>query len=168
MTDPALSQATEYDHSESEPSTPEQSPTLSSTIPNQPRPQPQSSSPDFFSPAHTAATWLVSSDIGDLIFPAKTAAETSHDLKALSNSNEYSFLYNHTNPPNTLPSTNSHGCNRKFNTSWLEKYPWLWYSPRLDRVFCGHCALFIIDSKQSNKFCVVNKSFSNKVKMVGW
>lgn len=165
VTDPALSQTTEYDQSESEPSTSEQSSTHSAIVRIQPRPQPQSSSPDLFSPERTVATWLVSRDIGDLISPAKTAAEISHDLKGLSSSDKYSLLYNHANPPNALPSTYSHGCNRKFNTTWLEKYPWLRYSPRLDGVFCGPCALLVIDSKRSDRSCLINKSFSNWVKL---
>ena len=46
-------------------------------------------------------------------------------------------------PPAVLPTTFSHGCNRKFNISWLIKYPWLRYSPKLDAVLCGPCALLL-------------------------
>ena len=80
-----------------------------------------STSPDL---TQTTPNWLISHDIGDLISPEKTAAKISQDLKKLSNSDKYSLLYNHAYPSSTLPSTYSHGCNRKFNISWLEKYPW--------------------------------------------
>ena len=161
MTDLALSKDNECDESQSLLSTSEQSSTLSATVINQPRPQP-STSPDL---TQTTPNWLINHDIGDLISPEKIAAKISQDLKKLSNSDKYSLLYNHANPPSTLPSTYSHGCNRKFNISWLGKYPWLRYSPRLDGVFCGPCSLLIIDSKRSDKSCLVNRSFSNWVKI---
>lgn len=74
-------------------------------------------------------------------------------------------MYRHVPPPCTLPRTFSHGCHRKFNTSWLEKYPWLRYSPALDGVFCGACALFLSRDKRKDKGLLVNKPFSNWVKL---
>ena len=68
-------------------------------------------------------------------------------------------------PPHTLPQTYSHGCYRKFNTSWLEKFPWLRYSPILDGVFCGACALLLDEDKRKDKGVLVNKPFSNWVKL---
>ena len=91
---------------------------------------------------------------------------SSHSISGLEEivSEKYSFLYNHANPPSKLHSTYSNGCNHKFKISWLEKYPWLRHSPRLG-VFCGPCFLLIIDSKRSDKFCLVNRSFSKWVKI---
>ena len=99
------------------------------------------------------------------ILPTKSVHEISRDLKTLSDSDKYSLLYNHISPPNILPSTYSHGCNRKFKINWLDKYPWLRYSPKLDGVFCGPCALLSTDYKRADKSCLVNKSFSNWVKI---
>ena len=48
-----------------------------------------------------------------------------------------------------------HGCYHKFNTSWLEKYSWLRYSPSLDAVFCGACALLLHKDKQKDKGVLV-------------
>ena len=67
--------------------------------------------------------------------------------------------------PPILPSTFSHGCNRKFNISWLGKYPWLRYSPKLDAVFCGPCALFVSGSNRKDKGSLVNTPFFNWVKI---
>ena len=68
-------------------------------------------------------------------------------------------------PPDVLPSTFAQGCNRKFNISWLEKYPWLWYSPKLDGVFCWPCAVLLSGDSRRDKGLLVNKPFSNWVKI---
>ena len=67
-------------------------------------------------------------------------------------------------PPSILPSSYSYGCNRKFNTTWLHKYAWLRYSPKLHRVFCGPCALFAGENHM-DKGILINKSFSIWVKL---
>ncbi len=64
-----------------------------------------------------------------------------------------------------LPSTFSFGCNRKFNVNWLEKYSWLRYSPKLDAVICGPCALLIPKDKRNDKGLLVNRPFSCWVKL---
>ena len=74
-------------------------------------------------------------------------------------------MFRHVPPPYTLPSTFSHGCHRKFNTSWLGKFPWLRYSPALDGVFCGACAVLLPRDKRRDKGLLVNKPFSNWVKL---
>ena len=81
-------------------------------------------------------------------------------MSKLSNSQRYSLLYNHMSPPNVLPTSYSYGCNRKFNTTWLYKYAWLRYSPKLDGVFCGPCAVFAGENCM-DKGILVNKPFSN-------
>ncbi len=116
------------------------------------------------SSAITSSVNLVN-DIGSIIMPTKSVSDISRDIDGLSSSSKYSLLYNHVTPPLVLPSIYSHGCNRKFNTTWLAKYPWLRYSPSLDGVFCGPCSLLILSSKRSNKSTLVNKPFSNWVKI---
>ena len=83
-------------------------------------------------------------DIGNILAPSKSTDELWTSLNALSKGEKFSFLYNHVQPPNALPSTFSYyGANCRFQISWLSKYPWLLYSPKLDGVFCGPCALFM-------------------------
>ena len=54
------------------------------------------------------------------------------------------LLYDHIEPPTVLPTTTTtmRGSSHKFNVSWLSKYPWLLYSPKLDGVFCGPVLFF--------------------------
>ena len=98
-------------------------------------------------------------DLGAVLLPSKTNAEISAIMSKLSNSQRYSLLYNHISPPSILPSSHSYGCNRKFNTTWLYKYAWLRYSPKLDGVFCGPCAVFA-DENHMDKGVLVNRPFS--------
>ena len=103
-------------------------------------------------------------DLGALLLPSKTIAEITTTMSKLSNSQRYSLLYNHMSPPNVLPTSYSYGCNRKFNTTWLYKYAWLRYSPKLDGVFCGPCAVFAGENRM-DKGILVNRPFSNWVKI---
>lgn len=103
-------------------------------------------------------------DIGYYISgDSQSNTEISRVLKNLSNSEKVALLYDHIPPPTVLPSRYSHGCNRKFNVSWLEKYQWLRYSQKLDAVFCGPCSLFLED--RHNKGHLVNRPFSHWVKI---
>ena len=104
-------------------------------------------------------------DLGNLLHPSKSITEICTSLSELSNGSKYSMLFQHVSPPDTLPRTYSHGCNRKFNTSWLEKFPWLRYSPMLDGVFCGACALLLDNEKRKDKGALVNRPFANWVKL---
>ena len=104
-------------------------------------------------------------DLGNLLHPSKSITEICTSLNELSNGSKYSMLFQHVSPPDTLPRTYSHGCNRKFNTSWLEKFPWLRYSPMLDGVFCGACALLLDNEKRKDKGALVNRPFANWVKL---
>ena len=81
--------------------------------------------------------------IGSLLDPANSITENCRSAGELFNAEKYSFLYHRVQSPKILPSTFSHGCNWKFNISWLEKHSWLQYSPKLDGVFCGPCALLL-------------------------
>jgi hypothetical protein len=104
-------------------------------------------------------------DIGSLISAEKSIDEICHTVGDLSNAQKYSLLYDHVPPPKILPSTFAHGCNRKFNINWLEKYVWLKYSPKLDGVFCGPCTLLLSAGNRRDKGLLVNKPFSNWVKL---
>ena len=104
-------------------------------------------------------------DIGGLLNPANSITENCRSVGELSNAEKYSFLYHHVQPPKILPSIFPHGCNRKFNISWLEKYSWLQYSPKLDGVFCAPCALLLSEGSRRDKGLLVNRPFSNWVKL---
>ena len=97
-------------------------------------------------------------DIGELIIASKSIDETCCAVGSLTNSEIYSLLFHHVSPPHEIPSTFSFGCNRKFNVKWLEKYPWLRYSPKLDAVFCGPCALLVPKEKRKDKGLFVGKA----------
>ena len=100
-------------------------------------------------------------DIGNLLEPTKSIDTICQSVSDLSNEAKYSLLCHHISPPNILPTTYSGGCNRKFNTTWLTKYPFLLYSPKLDGVFCRPCSLFLSSDKRKDKGLLVNRSYSN-------
>ena len=85
-------------------------------------------------------------DIGALLDPEKSSHEICELASNLSVDEKFSLLYHHVAPPAVFLPTFSHGYQRRFNHSWLEKYPWLIYSPKLDGVFCGPCALLLPSS----------------------
>ena len=82
-------------------------------------------------------------------------------MSNLSSEAKHSLLCHHIAPPNILPTTYSRGCNRKFNTTWLTKYPFLLYSPKLDGFFYGPCSFFLSSDKRKDKGLLVNRSYSN-------
>ena len=125
---------------------------------------PNSSTPESSVPHTVSMGSEMSIDIGNIIKPSKSNDEICLSIRSLSISEKYSLLFQHVKPPTVLPATFSHGCNRKFNNDWLTKYPWLKYSPKLDAVFCGPCAVLLDDSR-NNKGVLVNKPFSKWVKM---
>ena len=71
-------------------------------------------------------------------------------------------MYDHIRPPSVLPTTSMRGSNRKFNFSWLIKYPWLPYSPKLDG---GPCAILLPSSTRRDKGLLVNRPYSNWSKL---
>ena len=103
-------------------------------------------------------------DIGTLLLPSKSIDEITSIMRNLSNSEKYSLLFNHIEPPHVLPCTYAFGCSRKFNVEWLKKYAWLRYSPKLDGVFCGPCSVLLTDNRAS-KGLFVNRPFSQWVKI---
>ena len=73
-------------------------------------------------------------DIGGLLPPTKSIGEKCQALNSLSNPEKCSYIFKHNSPPHVLPTTFSHGCNRKFKVVWMNKYPWLRYSTKLDGI----------------------------------
>ena len=106
----------------------------------------------------------MSIDIRGIITPSKSIDKICLCMRSLSSSEKYFLLFHHVKPPTVPPTTFSHGCNRKFNNDWLAKCPWLKYSPKLDAVFCGPCAVLLNDSRK-DKGVLVNTSFSKWVKL---
>ena len=82
--------------------------------------------------------------------------------KKNTNAENVSLLYNHVSAPTEINSRYYQGCNIKFNVSWLQKYPWLRYSQKLNASFCGSCSLFW--KTDITKACF-NRPFSNWVKI---
>ncbi len=77
----------------------------------------------------------------------------------------FSYLYRHVQPPSNLPATFLHGANRKFGISWVIKFPWILYSPKVNGIFCGPCAILLPVDKRKDKGLLVNRPFSNWIKL---
>ncbi len=104
-------------------------------------------------------------DIGNILVPSKSIDELCTSIDGLSTGEKFSLMYHHVQPPNVLPSRFSHGFNRRFQVSWLQKYSWLLYSVKLDGIFCGPCYLLLSSEKRKDKGQFVNKPFSNWIKI---
>ena len=112
-----------------------------------------------------SALHLPCNDIGSLLDPTVPTDPVYRAVSNLSNGEKYNLLYHHLKPPTVLTSTNVQGKNRKFNVSWLEKYSWLLYSPKVDGVFCGPCSILLSSSDRADKGLLVNKPLSNWEKL---
>ena len=117
------------------------------------------STTDVSVPSTSISSTPVVYDIGNIIAVDKPVNQICRTLNSLSNFEKYSYMFNHAKPPHVLPSKFFHGCNRKFNVEWLNKYSWLKYSTVLDGVFCAPCAILL--HNRENKGALVNQSFSN-------
>ena len=104
-------------------------------------------------------------DIGAMLDPTKSVDSLYQVVSNLSKDEKCALLYDHIRPPSVLPTTSMRGSNRKFNVSWLIKYPWLLYSPKLDGVFCGPCDIFLPSSTRRDKVLLVNRPYSNWSKL---
>lgn len=104
-------------------------------------------------------------DIGLIIKEGMSVEEVSHAVLALSPSQKYQLLTKHFKPDQQFlfPKIYSNGCNRSFQLSWLEKYPWLVYSKEVDGGFCKYCSLFVKD--RSSLGTLVNRPFRKWVKV---
>ena len=67
-------------------------------------------------------------------------------VDSLADSDVYDLVKNIWQPSNEykFPSHSTYGKYRKFNLSWLQKFPWLAYSGSLDAAFCVAC-VFLVD-----------------------
>lgn len=103
----------------------------------------------------------LSNDIGQFVQATMSVSEVTNCIKNLSDAQKLIYLDEHIAIPSnyTFPSVYLNGCNRSFKYSWLEKYPYLVYSPSLDAVFCKYCVLF--SHERSVKAALVNLPFTN-------
>ena len=102
----------------------------------------------------------LSKDVGSLLDPALSIESICQAMGDLPNEDKYDYLNNQVKPPAVLPTRCFHGINRKFNASWIKKYPWLVYTPKLDGVFCGPCSLLLPVAQKKDKGLLVNRPFS--------
>ena len=108
---------------------------------------------------------VAKNDIGLLIRAGMRVQDVSSAISRLDIGQKDALIFDHENPTDVLPSRYSHGCQRKFNTVWLDKYNWLRYSSEADGVFCGPCAVMLNDEQRIGKGYLVNSPFSNWVKL---
>ena len=91
--------------------------------------------------------------------------DVSTAVAALTIGQKYALIPKHVPPPAAMPTRCSYGCNHKFNTDWLKKFPWLAYSPSVDGVFCAPCSVLLSEEARSGKGTLVNSPFTNWVKI---
>ena len=98
-------------------------------------------------------------DVGDLVKPSMTAEELESAVDSLTDSEKHEYLTGHFRPPKEyrFQSTYMNRCNGSFQESWLTKYPWLVYSPKLDGGFC--LPRFLFARNRSGKGILVNSPF---------
>lgn len=86
----------------------------------------------------------LSLDIGDLVSACATEVNLSQKVQALSKSEKYAYLRQHSRPdPHfPFPKTFIGGCKHSFIHVWLDQHKWLCYSTRLNGAFCMPCLLF--------------------------
>ena len=96
-------------------------------------------------------------DLGQILTATMSVADIKTKISALSDNQKYTLLKHHSKPGDDyiFPSQYEGGCNRSFQRSWLDSYPWLVYSKYLDGAFCPYCALFA--SPRDHLGILVNK-----------
>ncbi|XP_072174513.1 52 kDa repressor of the inhibitor of the protein kinase-like [Diadema setosum] len=99
-------------------------------------------------------------DLGEILSATMSVSDIKTKLSAMSDDQKYTLLKHHSKPCDgfIFPSQYEGGCNRSFQRSWLDSYPWLIYSKCLDGAFCIYCALFA--SPRDNLGILVNKPFT--------
>lgn len=104
-------------------------------------------------------------DIGLVIQEGMSVEEVSCAVSALLPCQKYSLLTKHFKPDKgfQFPKIYSNVCNRSFQLSWLDRYPWLVYSKEVDGGFCKYCSLFVKD--RSSLGALVNRPFRKWVKI---
>jgi len=85
----------------------------------------------------------MSTDIGVHLLPSTTVSDNGR----------YCLLTNPWTPPDDyiFPVVVESGKNRKFQASWLKRFPWLVYSSSKAGAFCKFCALFAPDTVRNQK-----------------
>lgn len=104
---------------------------------------------------------VLADDIGCFINATMSAKDVGSVISSMSDGQKYHLLKNHFVPSleYTFPATADGGCNRSFQREWLEKFPWMVYSPKLDGAFCITCALFVPKNQRSRFGALVNRPF---------
>lgn len=76
------------------------------------------------------------------------------ELLELSDADKFHILTRHWKPTKDyqFPTKILHSKTRKFQSAWLESYPWLVYSPSLDGCLCKHCLFFAKAESPVGKF----------------
>jgi hypothetical protein len=100
-------------------------------------------------------------DIGRIINALMTPDEICNAVANLSDAEKYELLKNPFVPGNDYQysAVKSGGCNRSFRPEWLEKYPWLVFSHKLEGAFCKYCTLFVNPSDRPKYGQLVNSPF---------
>ena len=107
---------------------------------------------------------VVYNDLGSILKPDMNSEEINGAIKSLSSRQKYKLLTDHFIPNHfCFPKVFNNGCNRSFQHSWLEKYPWLVYSKVLDGAFCKFCALLVKERARYGK--LVNVPFKAWIKV---
>ncbi len=125
-----------------------------------------SSEPSTSNPNSSMEGTIISNpcyDFGNIFLSSFSTEHSLQVVKNLSSDEKYSYLYNHFLPTSTLPTTLLHGKNRRFNTSWIERYSWVLYSLKLDAIMCGPGSILLTTDKREDKgFLVNNLSITGK------
>ena len=66
------------------------------------------------------------------------------DFKSLNQAEKLNIIDNHFRPAEdyVFPKLSTNGCNRSFQRSWQQRYPWLIYIKEFKGGFCLPCILF--------------------------
>ncbi len=104
-------------------------------------------------------------DIGCVIGADMSTDEGQKAILGLSHDQKLFLAKSHFAPPHyyTFPSVFMNKCQRSFQRSWLSRYTWMVYSPKLNGAFCLPCALFACN--RGNKGVLVNKPFTKWTKI---
>ena len=115
--------------------------------------------------SESSAKAMKINDIGLVIQEGMSVEEITSAVLALTPSQKYLLLTKHFKPDKgfLFPKIYSNGCNRSFQLSWLEKYPWLVYSKEVDGGFCKYCTLFV--KNRSSLGALVNWPFRKWIKV---
>ena len=97
-------------------------------------------------------------DVGSIVKPTMSPRDIDTAIQLLSTGERYTLLKHHNKPSSSyvFPTTYLGGCNRSFQGSVREEYPWMVYSILLDGAFCIAC---VFCTNRTNKGQFVNHPF---------